>query len=251
MPWTFLTQLSVPNSGPNWLRNAPILAKFVSRSARKLPSASSASSPITSLARPWPSETKLPERSSVHFTGRPSARGVKEANIFRKHGGLHAERAADLAGQHVHVFAFKAERCAKMRPTPECARRWTVKHESAVIACGNRPPRLDAIDHEPAVHKIKPGDMRCARESGFPRLGVAVVIIECDIARHIVVKLWRAIVRGFFCGNHRGQGLDVDDDCLSRVYRLHQRRGNHAGNGIADITHAIGRQCVTPRFFQR
>ena len=92
--------------------------------------------------------------------------------------------------------------------------------------------------------------MRRARECGFHRLGVAVVIIECDIARHIVVELRCAVACGFLCRNHRGQGLDVDHDCLRRVFRLRQRLRNHAGNRIADVTHAIRRQRIAPRFLQ-
>ena len=48
----------------------------VSRIARKRPSASSASSATFSWSRPWLSERKLPERSSVHLTGRPSLRAA-------------------------------------------------------------------------------------------------------------------------------------------------------------------------------
>ena len=93
--------------------------------------------------------------------------------------------------------------------------------------------------------------MRRACECGFHCLGVAVVIIERDIVWHIVIELRRAVARGFLRGNHRRQGLDIDHDGLSRVFGLRQRPRNHAGNGIADVTHAIGRQRVAPRFFQR
>src|SRR5262249_8323169 len=61
------------------------------------------------------------------------AGGVKETNIFRKHPGLHAERAADLAAQHMHVLGADAERFGEVRPHSEYALRRNVKREPAAI----------------------------------------------------------------------------------------------------------------------
>ena len=100
-----------------------MLPKLVSRTARELPSASSASSAVTSWSRPWLSDTKLPERSSVHFTGRPSARAACSAQTYSGNtDGLHAERAADLAGDDVNSGRLDAEhlrrRCRACRTRP-------------------------------------------------------------------------------------------------------------------------------------
>ncbi len=51
---------------------APILATVLTRSARKRPSASSASAASVTLSRPWASAMKDSERVSIHFTGRPT-----------------------------------------------------------------------------------------------------------------------------------------------------------------------------------
>ena len=53
-----------------------MLATLRVRIARKLPSASSASSPRVILSRPWLSDTKASLRSLVHLTGRPSLRAA-------------------------------------------------------------------------------------------------------------------------------------------------------------------------------
>jgi hypothetical protein len=75
-PTTFFTVLPVGGSVVALLRYAPRFPKPVIRTARKRPSASSASSASTSWSRPWLSERKLSERESVHFTGRPSSRAA-------------------------------------------------------------------------------------------------------------------------------------------------------------------------------
>jgi hypothetical protein len=81
-----LTVLSVDGIGATCARKPPILPKLVMRIARKLPSASSASSAVSSWSRPWLSETKLPERSSVHLTGRPSARAACSTQTYSGKG---------------------------------------------------------------------------------------------------------------------------------------------------------------------
>ena len=50
--------------------------------AKNFPSASSASSAWINCARPWLSDRKLVERSSVHFTGRPSAFAACRMQVY-------------------------------------------------------------------------------------------------------------------------------------------------------------------------
>ncbi len=69
-------------SGDTTESQAPTLPKPVMRTARKVPALSSASSAVISWSRPWWSETKLPERSSVHFTGRPSTRAACAMQMY-------------------------------------------------------------------------------------------------------------------------------------------------------------------------
>ena len=41
-----------------------------------------------------------------------NAGGVQDADIFRIDRGLHAERAADIAGEHAHLVGGRAENIA-------------------------------------------------------------------------------------------------------------------------------------------
>ena len=93
--------------------------------------------------------------------------------------------------------------------------------------------------------------MRGACESRFHRFVIAVLIIERNIAGHVVVELRGAVARCFFSRNHRRQRLDIDSDRLGRILGLRQRLSDHASDGIADIAHAIHWQRRATRFFQR
>ena len=55
-----------------------------------------------------------------------------------------------------------------------------------------------------AVYKRERGDMCGFREGGFNRFGVAIMIVECHIARHVIVKNGRAILRGGLGVGNRG-----------------------------------------------
>ena len=65
----FFTVFSVGGMVVALLSQAPRLPYPVTRSARNFPAASSASSATISWSRPWLSDMKLSERSSVHLTG--------------------------------------------------------------------------------------------------------------------------------------------------------------------------------------
>ena len=77
-PQTLRTTFIDGGSRPPW-RGTRRRCRNRNLKAGKLPLALSASSPVISWSRPWWSERNAPERSSVHFTGLPSARGVREA----------------------------------------------------------------------------------------------------------------------------------------------------------------------------
>ncbi len=61
------------------------------------------------------------------------AGGMKKTDIFRKHRCLHAERTADLAGQHVDVLGLDAKRLGKMGAHSEDALRRDIKCKAAAI----------------------------------------------------------------------------------------------------------------------
>ena len=89
----------------------------LTRSARNVPSASSASSASVTLSRACASLKKASERVLIHFTGRPTSfeaeQHQRDLVVDRR---LHAEAAADVAGddadagfRHLeHVWASSA-----------------------------------------------------------------------------------------------------------------------------------------------
>ena len=75
----------------------------LTRRPRNVPSRSSASSASVTLSRAWASLRNASERVLIHFTGRPMS---FDAEQHQRHlvvdRGLHAEAAADVAGDHAH-----------------------------------------------------------------------------------------------------------------------------------------------------
>ncbi len=88
------------------------------------------------------------------------------------------------------------------------------------------------------------------RKRSLHGFGIAVMIVERDIAGHIVVELWRAIARAGFGRDDGGERLDIDGDRFGGIFRLRHRLGDDASDRVADIAHFVGRQRFAPRLFQ-
>ena len=150
---------------------------------------------VMSCARPCWSETKLPERSSVHFTGRPSTRArVQDADVFRIDRGLHAERAADLAGDDAHLVGRRAEDVHQRGLHAEHALAATnaasILRRGVVLA--DRRARLHRRHDHALIGGLQPRDVLGLGEGLGDFLGVAVVEVERDIVRHRVEDQRRA-----------------------------------------------------------
>ncbi len=210
----------------------------VSRTARKRPSASSASSATFSWSRPWLSERKLAERSSVHLTGRPSsARGMQQADIFGIGLRLHAEGAADIAGERRAAWpaarrgSRRAGRAGRTRPGSPTwkVKRSLLRHRrTAIAARGSMALTTSAV-----VDEREPRHMRGLGEGRLHLLGVAIVIVERDIVGHVVEQLRRAgLDRRRWRVVTAGSGSMSSDDRFGRVLRLRSR--------VSAITQATG-----------
>ena len=81
--------------------------------------------------------------------------------------------------------------------------------------------------------------MRRLGEGRVDRVGVAVVIVERDVARHVVVEERRAVAHRLVGRDHRGKRLDVDLDRFGRVLGGQHRLGDDAGDRVADIAHLV------------
>ena len=84
--------------------------------------------------------------------------------------------------------------------------------------------------------------MRGTGESGFNFGGIAIVVIQCDIVRDVIVKLRRARFCRFLGISNRRQWIDVHHHRFGSIARLRQRFGDHERHRIADITHLVGHQ---------
>ena len=83
-----------------------MLATAFTRRPRKLPSLSSASSASVTLSRAWASQRNASERVMIHLTGRPDElRGEQHQRDLVVDRGLHAEAAADVAGDDADLLS--------------------------------------------------------------------------------------------------------------------------------------------------
>ena len=84
--------------------------------------------------------------------------------------------------------------------------------------------------------------MRGAGKGGFDPGGIAIVIVERDIAGDVIIEL-----RGAgFCRlrriGHRGQRLDLKLHGFRSIARLRHCFRHDEGDGVADEAHLVARQ---------
>ena len=179
------------------------------------------------------------------------ARGMQRADIFGIDGRLHAEGTADIPGDDVHRFGLDPQHLGDRAAHAEHALRGDVEREASVLMDRHCRARLHRIDHDPVVDELEPGDVRGLRERLRDLLAVAVVIIERDIVRCLLIEHRRARPRGRFRIGDGRQRIDVDLDRLGRVLGLQQRLRHHEGDRIADKAHLVGRQRMARRLLHR
>ena len=99
--------------------------------------------------------------------------------------------------------------------------------------------RLDRVHHQALIDQRQAHDMRRLGEGLGDLVLVAIVIVERDIARHVIPDLRRAGLRRLARADHRGQRLDVERDRFGGVLGLRDRLRDHAGDRIADEAHFV------------
>jgi len=172
------------------------------------------------------------------------ARCVQDANIFGKRRCLHPERAADVAGQDADLPGLDLENIRHVSAQAENTLRGDVQRKASagLVVNGDRGARLHRIHNHAAVDELYPCDMRGSGERGRDLFAIAVVIVQCDVVRRFIIKKRGLGACGLLRSHHRGQGIDLDLDCLGGVFCLQQCLGDNKGDGIADETHFVGRQ---------
>ena len=136
--------------------------------------------------------------------------------------GRDAEHGREIGAQPPHALAAERQRVAP----------------ALAIEAADRRARLHRVDDDAVADGFQLRDMRRLGK-GFRHLGgVAVIEIQEDVARRLVVQLRRARLCPFRCRRHRRQRIDVADDGLGRVLRLRHGLGDGEGHGLADMAHA-------------
>ena len=115
-------------------------------------------------------------------------RRMQHADIFGIDRRLHAERAADIAGEDMHLVGFDGEDVGELVLHPEYALALGMQGESLVggIVFGDRRARLHRRHDQAGVAKRQLRHMGGAGNGRGHLVAVAIMIVERDVARHVV-----------------------------------------------------------------
>ena len=177
------------------------------------------------------------------------ARRVQDAEIFGIGRLLHAERTADAVGQDAHLVAPDAEHLGDVVAEAEHPLAADMQGPMAAlgVVIGDRRARLHRVDDDAVVAQFEAGDVGRAGKGGGDLVAVAVVEIEPDISRHVVVKKRGGGGRRLARLGHRRQRVDLDDDGFGGVLGGGDGLGDHRGDGLADMPHLAGGERIAGR----
>jgi len=82
-------------------------------------------------------------------------------------------------------------------------------------------------------------------------VAVAVVVVECNVARYVIVELRRTRLGGVARTGNGRQPINFDKHRLYGVLGDSLRLGNDDGNGVADEANLVARQCLALRLADR
>ena len=183
-------------------------------------------------------------RAVVRPLHRPAEhlRRVQQAGVLGIGVRLHAEGAADIAGQHPELLGRHLQHVLRHLPAqPEDALAADMERPAVgggvVLADG--AARLHGADHDAVVADRHAGDVRGAREGLFHLGGVAVVEIEHLVARDVVVEQRRAGLGGGRGLGDGGKRVHVEEHRLGPVARRRPGLGDHEGHRVAHEAHLV------------
>ena len=188
-------------------------AMVFTRSPRKLPSLSSASSASVTLSRACGSLRKASERVLIHFTGRPVSLDARQHQRgLVEHRRLHAEAAAGVAGDDAHFALGHLQHLGELAAVRMRALHRRVNDVAAIgrVVVANGAARLhggsrDAVDNETVLdHAVG------AREGGVGRGLVADLLDVTNIVRAILPHARCARRRRVGGGGDGRQRLEID-----------------------------------------
>ena len=171
-------------------------------------------------------------------------RGMQDGDVFGEHRRLHAERAADMAGQNAHILRLCAEHECEIGPHPEDALRRGAENPALrpLVPFADRRARLHRVDDNAVVDEVDCGDVRRLREGGIDRRRIAEQEVEGHVAGRLVVELRRAFGDGVLKLHHGRQRLDVEHNGFGGIAGRGRCLGDDKGDRIADIAHPVDGQ---------
>ena len=176
-------------------------------------------------------------------------RRVQDAGVFGIADVLHAEGAADIGGQDANLVIRHVEDLRQRHLVAGDALRRHLQREAfgRLVKGRQRHARLHRHHRHAGVDDVEFCHMRGGGKRRVDLGRIAIVIIERNVIRDVIIEQRRA----GFCGlrgiGHGRQRLDVEFDGLRRIARLRQRFSDHEGHGIADKAHLVGHQRRTVR----
>ncbi len=222
-----------------------MFASVDTRSARKLPSASSAISArrVVVAAMRVRHEAfgalRRPLHRPAHLARRPGDDRLLGIVI-----DLRAEAAAHV-GRHDAQLVLRDVQHEGAHQQPDHMRVLAGGVERVVAAVAvefaHRGARLHRVRDQPVVGEVELHHFRGLGERRIDHRLVADVPVVADVARHIVVHQRRARRDRIAQRRRRRQVLIVDDDLLGRVLRRLLRLGDHHRDRIADMAHLADR----------
>ena len=184
------------------------------------------------------------------FDGGAEQAGADQgADVFGVDRGLHAERAADVAGEHAHLFQRHVHDGAQALAGAEHALAAEAQHELAFggVEIGDRRAWFHGGNHHAAVADGQFGDVGGLGDRLGDGGAVAIVPIEHDVVRRFVVQHRGAGRDGGAGIGDGGQAVDFGEHRLGCVARLLGGFGDHHGDGVADVAHLLAGQRVLQR----
>ncbi len=128
-----------------------------------------------------------------------------------------------------------------MPNTPWQPRR-SVQRSSSGIVVANRGTRLERAHDHAVVANRQPRHVRRAREGVAHRAEIAMLEIDDEIARYVIMHARRAGSGGGLSVRDGRKRIDVGHHHLRRVARLVRGVGDHERDRIADKAHLIDRE---------
>src|SRR5260370_40624491 len=147
------------------------------------------------------------------------ARRMQDAEILRRGRLLHAERAADAVGQNPQLVASDAEHAGDVVAEPEYPLALDMEGPMLPLRIVLRERRagLDRVDDNAVAAQIETRDMGGSGKGCGDFVAVAIMEIEPDIPRHVVMDQRGARCFGETRRGHPRERVDTDEDCVRRV----------------------------------